>query len=397
MAGVCTALPQDPWREVADQDDRLARLLALGGLAAAELERLERDDPSPLVKGLARMTVESIAVSLPEELAGLASADPTVRGAAARELAKSGKPEQLPLFKRRFVQEDSALVRVHLMDAIAQVGGNAEWKFLSSATRDPDRGVRLRAVELSARLAPQTELIQTALHALKDVDAGVRDRAMGLLMIAGSRRGEAAAPVEEGEIAFDVPEKIALARRLLQERDADLLPLLRRLAAADEPPEVVAEALETLVVVGGVPEADLVRACLERPEPGIQARAFLGLARLGDRRDIDRAAAAVTADTGSVALRAAARVYLGRAEAPRAQVSETASEQEADLDRYVEASLERIRVHGGAGLTLYDPKLLAARRAGSPQDRWLAVSAIVALVGSLAFLARWLFLGLTAQ
>ncbi|MBI4869456.1 MAG: HEAT repeat domain-containing protein [Candidatus Wallbacteria bacterium] len=335
-------MPSDPWRELAEDEAPLAALLCGSAASAGQLERLAREAASPLVRKLARIALEELEHEcVPEDplVGGLASPDPLVRLASARALASSARTAHLPSLKRSFIGETTPAVRTELLESIAFAGGPEQWPFLAGAFKDADRAVRLKVIELAARLADKQALVSFTLQALRDPEPEVRERALGLLMVAGARQAaerKAAAetpgaespvastctgfsenPVQvdatgfslAGPLTFDAAEQWALARRLAREPDLEMLPVLRELARVSPSPDVVSEALRALAVVGGTGELDPIRAGLDCADPVIVAGALLALGHLADRRDI--AVARLHALPGSPqALRAAAFAYL---------------------------------------------------------------------------------------
>ncbi|MBI3891509.1 MAG: HEAT repeat domain-containing protein, partial [Candidatus Wallbacteria bacterium] len=349
---MCTAMPGDPWREAADEASTLHELLSPSTKDSQVLERLAHQAPSPLVRRLAQLALEIHESADQEEggpLSGLTAPDLAARLSCAKALLQTGQQRHLPFLKRRFIDEESPSVRVQLLEAIGAHGGSGQWPFLAGALRDPDRSVRLRVLDLAARLASKPDLVAIILQALRDPDVELRDKALSLLMVAGVKHDAAGAiPPQSPDPVLDTAEKVALARQLLQERDVEMLPVLRRLVEPGEDAAVVAEALRALALLGGPEEAARIRSCVERPEPAVVARALLALAHLRDSSHAARARELAGPDTADV-LRAAALTYLAAQGSP----AEHAPAQLADYVRHAAGLLAEDR---GAELELYEPQ-----------------------------------------
>lgn len=355
-------MPSDPWAEEPSELLQLQRLLELGEEAGPRLRKVAREARSPVLRALAAAALEApppvASESLARLLDGLASPDLSTRLGCARSLALAGDATVLPVLKRRWPLEELPSVRKALLDGVAALGGAGQWPFLASCWTDRDRDVRMKLLELAARLAPHQDLVAFVLQALKDLDAEVKAKAMSLLMIAGSTHRETR--LEDLELTEDLvlgpADKVALAQRLILSPDRDLLPLLRSMAGAEEPPEVVAEALRAIAVVGGEGDLELIRDSLARHQPQVVAQALLCLAALGDRREMARVSTWSTGAEPAV-LHAAALVYSEAGGSPpdRSPSSLASYPPGSALDRYVRRSVDAVRAGRISELSNFRP------------------------------------------
>lgn len=386
-AGVCLPMPTDPWGEFTPgspgDSPAWVQVLASAGDDPDRLTALVRESPSSLVRAVAHAALEAPPavprVPGAQLLDGLRSGDVATRLSCARSLGATRDERLLPALKSHFATESAGSVRQAVLHAVARLGETGQWPFLAGCWRDPDRSIRLQVLELAARLAPRQELVALVLEALRDQDPAIKDRAMGLLMIAGSARGPRQpleGPAAEPEdLKLGPADKIALSRRLVQDRDLDLLPLVRGLLEDPEPAEVAVEALRAVAVLGGADEAERIRRSLTRAEPTVVAQALLSLSALGDRTECDRARALLTGQE-EPALHAAALAYLTAAgeSFERGPASLARYPLDGPLMRHVEGAVRAIRSGQGAAWALYEPavpprwtvdwKLAAAAAAG---------------------------------
>lgn len=378
-------MPSDPWAEESADVQLLHRLIELGEEAGPRLRKVSREARSPVLRALATAALEApppvASESLARLLDGLTSPDLATRLSCARSLGHVGDATVLPVLKRRWPHEELPAVRKALLDGVAALGGSAQWPFLAGCWSDRDQGVRLKLLELAARLAPHQDLVALVLQALRDPEPEVKARAMSLLMIAGSTHREAQlADLDlSDDLVLEAGDKVALAQRLAHVPDRDLLPLLRSMTGAEEPPEVVAEALRAIAVVGGEDERELIRDCLARHQPQVVAQALLALAALGDRREMARAASWSTGTEPPV-LHAAALVYTEAAGTvpDRSPVSTRAYPPGSSLDQYVRRSVAAARAGRLEELSIY-----RAAADSAPPFPWklLAIASLVLAVG----------------
>jgi len=129
-----------------DPDRRLAAARwARGDAAAARLQDLSRDDPSPAVRAAALRRLQELdsESALPELLDALGDPAPEVRRAAAESLASVG-PSAIPALRRTADSESGDSARTAIA-ALGLLGEPARADLEEIATGHPDEGMRTLA------------------------------------------------------------------------------------------------------------------------------------------------------------------------------------------------------------------------------------------------------------
>ncbi len=309
---MCDTSPLNPWQEVAEEQQKLELLLHFAGDDPEALRTAARSVGSPALRSLAGLALESLEAGGgvgDEKAEGIRIPDLAARIGSIRTLRDSGDSQYLPELKRRVPREEVPSARLELIEAIAALGGAREWPFLARCFADPEKSIRLRLLELALVLPSQEERFALILKALRDPERAVKDRAMAALMVSGAPGRDVSGSPAYEEPRLNDGDKIALARQLVQREDPDMLPLLRRLIEGEESAPVTLEALRTLTVIGTPEDTPSIRNCLGRPEPEVSAQALLTLAVLGDRTELDRARQ-WTLESDRACLHASAGVYL---------------------------------------------------------------------------------------